>query len=85
MHDNKELFEQAVLRTSEAFGIEAGIVEKDYFVTLFLREIAKEAPTIISKAAHPCRSAISSSNGFPRTLTSISNAKPNPHRGSARD
>ena len=49
LHDNKELFEQAVLRTSEAFGIEAGIVEKDYFVTLFLREIAKEAPTIIFK------------------------------------
>ena len=47
LHENKELFEQAVLRTSEAFGIEAGIVEKDYFVTLFLKEISKEAvPTV---------------------------------------
>ena len=60
LHDNKELFEQAVLRTSEAFGIEAGIVEKDYFVTLFLREIAKEEPTIIFSIftpmpAHPYR------------------------------
>ena len=47
LHENKELFEQAVLRTSEAFGIEASIVEKDYFVTLFLKEISKEAvPTV---------------------------------------
>lgn len=49
LHDNKELFEQAVLRTSEALGIEASIVEKDYFVTLFLKEISKEVPSIIFK------------------------------------
>jgi len=49
LHNNKELFEQAILRTSEAFGIEASIVEKDYFVTLFLKEISKILPAIIFK------------------------------------
>lgn len=43
-HDNRELFEQAVLQTAEFFGIEAGIVEKDYFVTLTLKEIVRKLP-----------------------------------------
>ena len=49
LHDNKALFEQAVLRTADAFGIEASIVEKDYFVTLFLKELSRVLPTIIFK------------------------------------
>lgn len=49
LHDHKELFEQSVLRTSEALGIEASIVEKDYFVTLFLKEISKESLPVIFK------------------------------------
>ncbi len=34
LHNNKELFEQAVLKTAEYLNIDAGIVEKDYYVTL---------------------------------------------------
>ena len=49
LHNNRELFEQAVLRTSNAIGIEASIVEKDYFVTLFLKELSKILPGIIFK------------------------------------
>lgn len=49
LHDDKELFEQVILKTSEHFRIEVGIVEKDYFVTLFLREIVKNQPNIIFK------------------------------------
>lgn len=49
LHDNKELVEQAVLRTADAFGIEASIVEKDYFVTLFLKKLSRVLPTIIFK------------------------------------
>lgn len=49
LHNNKELFEQAILRTSDTFGIEASIVEKDYFVTLFLKELSKILPGIIFK------------------------------------
>ena len=49
LHDDKELFEQVILKASEHFGIEAGIVEKDYYVTLLLREIVKRQPNIIFK------------------------------------
>lgn len=49
MHNDKELFEQAVLHTSQALGVEPSIVEKDYFVTLFLKEISKESLRIIFK------------------------------------
>lgn len=36
LHDDRFVFEQIVLRVSEATGIAAGIIEKDYYVTLFL-------------------------------------------------
>ena len=49
LHDDKELFEQVVLKASEHYGIEAGIVEKDYYVTLLLSEIVKRQPNIIFK------------------------------------
>ena len=35
LHNNKELFEQIILRTSEELHIELPIVEKDYYVTMF--------------------------------------------------
>ena len=49
LHNDRELFEQLILRASEALGIEAGIVEKDYYVTLFLKGIAEKQPDIIFK------------------------------------
>ncbi len=49
LHNEKELFEQLILRTADEFGIKAAIVEKDYYVTLFLKAIVKEMPDIIFK------------------------------------
>lgn len=49
LHNEKELFEQIILRTSESLGIEAGIVEKDYFVTLFLKKMVSKQSDIIFK------------------------------------
>ena len=49
LHNNKELFEQAILQTSEAFRIEAGIIEKDYFVTMFLKQLVQKQSDIIFK------------------------------------
>lgn len=37
LHNDTKLFEQLVLLTVEDKGIEAGIVEKDYYVTAFLK------------------------------------------------
>ena len=49
LHNDKELFEQVILKTSECMGVDASIIEKDYFVTLFLKELSKVLPGIIFK------------------------------------
>ena len=49
LHNDKELFEQLVLRASEFLGIKAEIIEKDYYVTLFLKELVSVMPEIIFK------------------------------------
>lgn len=49
LHNDPSLFEQIVLRVSEDTGIEASIIEKDYYVTLFLQRIAEKLPNIIFK------------------------------------
>lgn len=66
MHNEKETFEQLVLRTSEYLGVKAEIVEKDYFVTLFLKRIAALMPDIVFKAVHRFQSVIISSSVFLR-------------------
>ena len=49
LHNNRELFEQAVLKTAEYLKIDAGIVEKDYYVTLILKEISLTVPDLVFK------------------------------------
>ncbi|MBQ5989912.1 MAG: nucleotidyl transferase AbiEii/AbiGii toxin family protein [Oscillospiraceae bacterium] len=49
LHNEKELFEQLILRTSEYLGVKAEIVEKDYFVTIFLKKIVSFMPDIVFK------------------------------------
>ena len=49
LHNDKETFEQAILKVSSETGIEASIIEKDYYVTLFLKKIVELQPNIIFK------------------------------------
>lgn len=49
LHNDSPLFEQVILRVSEDTGIEASIIEKDYYVTLFLQQIVAQLPNIIFK------------------------------------
>ena len=49
LHNNKELFEQAILKTAEYLNIDAGIVEKDYYVTLMLKEISLSVDDLVFK------------------------------------
>lgn len=49
LHNEKDTFEQLILRTSEYLGVKAEIVEKDYFVTLFLKTITDVMPDIVFK------------------------------------
>lgn len=41
LHENKLYFEAAVNACSKATGISNSIIEKDYYVTLVLKEISK--------------------------------------------
>lgn len=49
LHNDKNTFEQLILQTSDYLGVKAEIVEKDYFVTLFLKRIADVMPDIVFK------------------------------------
>ena len=49
LHNDKETFEQVILKVSSETGIEAGIIEKDYYVTLFFKKIVQLQPNIIFK------------------------------------
>lgn len=49
LHKDKELFQQLILLVSEDTGIEPGIIEKDYYVTVFLKLLVEKQPQIIFK------------------------------------
>lgn len=49
LHNDKNLFEQTILQVSQKSGIETGIIEKDYYVTLLLRELTDALPSMIFK------------------------------------
>ena len=49
LHNDRELFKQIILLTSETTGIDSGIIEKDYYVTMFLKALVERQPQIIFK------------------------------------
>ena len=49
LHNDKERFREAIIAASIMFGIEPSLVEKDYFVTLFLKESIKRIPGLVFK------------------------------------
>jgi hypothetical protein len=50
LHEDKGIFRQYVMATADFMGLnDAGIVEKDYFVTIFLKNLAERQPNIIFK------------------------------------
>lgn len=49
LHNETEIFEQLILRTSEYLNIKPEIIEKDYFVTIFLKKLVEKMPEIIFK------------------------------------
>lgn len=49
LHEDKELFKEVAYNTSNQLNLPLSIIEKDYFVTLFLKELVKRKPDIIFK------------------------------------
>lgn len=49
LHNDKELFREAVVSTAEEFGLVVPIVEKDYYVTMILKKLSMECPECVFK------------------------------------
>lgn len=49
LHSEREVFNDIIIAASSKLGIETAIVEKDYYVSLLLKEINKNYPDIIFK------------------------------------
>lgn len=69
LHHDPSMFEQVILRVSEDTGIEASIIEKDYYVTLFLQRIVAHQPNIIFKGGTSLSKCYKLINRFPKILT----------------
>ena len=49
LHEDKELFREVIISTSEELGIVVPIIEKDYYVTMILRQLTKRKPECVFK------------------------------------
>ena len=53
LHEEKDTFRDLVTATAETLGIEATIVEKDYYVTAVLKELTSRIPDMVFKGGTP--------------------------------
>ena len=72
LHNDKETFNDILIATSNALGIEMAIVEKDYYVSLLLKEINKNYPDIIFKGGTSLSKCYKIISRFSEILTSVS-------------
>ena len=49
LHENREEFLNAVNIASFKYGILPAVAEKDYYVTMILRQLSKEVPQVVFK------------------------------------
>ena len=85
LHNNNELFRQIILRTSEDTGIKPAIIEKDYYVTLFLKAIVKELPDIIFKGGTSLSKCYKLIDRFSEDIDLNIDTKSNPTEGQRRN
>ena len=51
--DDKELLRDIIVTVSERTGIDESIVEKDYYVTMILKELVQRNPMWCLRVEHP--------------------------------
>lgn len=49
LHENRELFKEVIISTAEELGLAVPIVEKDYYVTKLLEQLARKCPECVFK------------------------------------
>ena len=50
--DDKELLRDIIVTVSERTGIDESIVEKDYYVTMILKELVQRNTNVVFKGGH---------------------------------
>lgn len=69
LHNERELFRQVVLLTAEETGINASIIEKDYYVSMYLKSLATRSPKSYLRVERLFQSVMGLSNDFQKILT----------------
>ena len=64
LHNNKELFNDLIANTSEYFGINFAIVEKDYYVTMILKVLSRKTNLCVFKGGTSLSKAYNIINRF---------------------
>lgn len=49
LHEDRKSFEEIIIQTSNYFNIDVSIVEKDYYVTIMLKQLVNNIPNLIFK------------------------------------
>ncbi len=55
LHNDKDLFEEVINETNTRTGIAESIIEKDYYVTMILKQLSKLAPETVLKGDCPVK------------------------------
>lgn len=57
LHNDKELFQEVIVSAAEDLGLVVPIVEKDYYVTMILKNFPYGARSVCLKAVHHYQNA----------------------------
>lgn len=72
LHEDKDLFREAVMSAATSLGQPVPIVEKDYYVTMILKLLAERAPDCVFKGGTSLSKCHHAIDRFPRISTSLS-------------
>lgn len=85
LHNNQSLFKELVSLSSRGLGIPDYMVEKDYYVTLFLKKISEVEPNIIFKGGTSLSKCFKVINRFSEDIDLNINSKDKPTEGQRRN
>ena len=76
LHNNKESFNNLISIISDYYKIDAALIEKDYYVTLVLKELTNSVPTLIFKGGTSLSKCFKIIDRFSEDIDLSMNRKP---------
>lgn len=71
LHNDKDLFTEVITEANAQTGIAESIIEKDYYVTMILKLLAKSNPDIVFKGGTSLSKCFHLINRFSEDIDSI--------------